>query len=420
MKIILCNKYFFLNGGTEKYLSDIMEKLTAEGHTPVPFSVRYAGSWESPYSPYFLPAPGRPDQAHLKDIRLTPSNILRFLDRSIYSFEAQHCLNRLLNGTGGADIAYVLNIYNYMSPSILTTFRKRSIPVVMQIGDYNLLCPRYDLLRNGRPCTLCAEGTYHHGLRYRCVKNHFLASSARIIAMYVYKWLRIYDSVQAFIVPCTFMRDKLIEGGFPEHRIHLLRYPVVERQGFQQTGKGNYLLYFGRISYEKGLDTLIEAFQLLQPSVDLVIAGRSYDGEQERLLELINPEHRGRIHFPGFKKEDELAGLISGAIMSIVPSRWYDNAPISIYESLLHGTPVVASRIGGIPEQIVDGVTGRLFSPGSSGELAEALRWMLNDRNRLDAMGKAGRKYVTGELSIDSHIQKLTALFDAIIKAWKK
>ncbi len=414
MRIMLCNKYFFLNGGTEKYISELLPQLSLMGHTPVPFSVRYAGSWESPYVKYFLPPPGEADQARFHTIRLSPTNWIRHLDRSIYSVEARRCLSRFLDELGGVDIAYLLNIYNYMSPSIIHTFRKRRIPVALQLGDYHLLCPAYLFLRDGRPCTLCQGGDYRHGLRYRCVKNSYPASVVRVMSMYAQRWLGLFHLVDAFIVPCRFMQSKLEEAGFPADRIHLLRYPVSIPQGMQEGVRRDYILYFGRISYEKGLDTLVRAYQQISPEVDLILIGRDYDGEKERLETLILPEYRGRIHFPGFKEGDELSRWISEALFTVVPSRWYDNAPISIYESFCHETPVIASNLGGIPEQVEERVTGRLFSPDSEDELKEALRWMLSDRERLRKMGRAGKDFVASQCGQEEHATRLLEIFERL------
>jgi glycosyltransferase involved in cell wall biosynthesis len=452
MRIVFCNKYFFLNGGVEKYLRDVMNYLSLRGHTTIPFSVRYAGTWPSPYQNYFLAPPGDPEQALWANIRFSPANILRFLDRSTYSFEARIKLSRLLKAVHGADIAYILNIYNYMSPSILHTLKRHRIPVVMQIGDYNLLCPSYSLLRNGKPCTLCVRGQYYHGLQYRCVKNNLAASAVRVAAMYLQRLLGLYDLVDAFVVPCEFMRTKLIEGGFSEEQLYLLPYPVERRQRKRRkpedrSGEGrregekrsegriqvlqypiertsepdkswhkkNYIVSFGRLSYEKGLDTLICAFQKLNPPVDLYIIGRSYDGEEERLKGLIEPHAQNRIHFLGFQSGQTLMQWISEALFSVVPSRWYDNAPISVYESFLNGTPVLASRIGGIPEQIQEGVTGRLFEPNDCDDLAQKMAGMLSDREKLIQMGIAGQAYVKERLLIKDQMDSLMKLFETVI-----
>lgn len=414
MNIVLCNKYFFLNGGTEKYLKVLLHYLPAHGHRALPFSVRYAGSWESPYADYFLDPPADPSQTHLSKIRVTPRNLLRFLSRCIYSRAAQRALGRLLDRVGRVDIGYVLNIYNYMSPSIIDTFFLRSIPVVMQIGDYNLVCPSYTLLRDNRPCSLCIGGAYYHGVLHRCVKKNMPASIVRVIAMYIHRWMRIYDRVAAFIVPCRFMKEILVRGGFPDSKIHVLPYPLAKEDLPPRMPKQNYILYFGRLSPEKGIDTLIEAYQRCAPQPDLVIAGRSYDNEEERLRKAVQPSFRDRVRFVGFKEGEELSELIGKALFSVVPSRWYDNAPISVYESLAHYTPVVGAAIGGIPEQIDDKVTGRLFRPDNVQELADVIVWMLADRGRLLAMADAGRAFVERHLAVDRHIRDLTALFSEL------
>lgn len=414
MKIILCNKYFFLNGGTEKYLRELMQRLAATGHDPVPFSVGYAGSWPSPYSRFFLPPPGPAEQIYYRDIRLTPASMLRYIGRSIYSVEARVRLARLLRQTGGVDIAYLLNIYNYMSPSIIHSFRRRGIPVVMRLGDYNLLCPSYLFLRSAKPCRLCLRGAYWNGVRYRCVKGSLAASVLRVLAMYAHRALKIYAHVDAFVVPCDFMREQLIEGGFSEDRIHVIRSPAMSETRAAPGHGRRHILYFGRISPEKGLDTLIEAWQGLTQAPELILAGRSYDGEQERLERLIAPENRSRIRFPGFQNPPELGRLIDEALLSVVPSRWFDNAPLSVHESFMHATPVIAARIGGIPEQVQDNVTGMLFKPDSVEGLRAALNAMLSDRARLERMGSAARDYVGRECGMEQHAGRLLELFERV------
>ncbi|MCG6533148.1 MAG: glycosyltransferase family 4 protein [Syntrophales bacterium LBB04] len=457
MQIIFCNKYFFLNGGVERYLYNVMNYLSARGHKAIPFSVRYTGTWPSPYQDYFLEPPGDPGQAHLGNIRFTPANLLRFLDRSTYSFEARIKLSRLLKAVHGADIAFILNIYNYMSPSIIHTFKRHRIPVIMQMGDYNLLCANYSLLRNGKPCTLCVRGQYYHGFQYRCVKNNLAASAVRVAAMYLHRLLGIYKLVDALVVPCEFMKTKLMEGGFSEGKLHLLPYPVERRQANRRgeedrEGEGrregekksennahalpypmerkqepdkvwhkkNYIVYFGRISYEKGLDTLIGAFQRLNPAIDLYIIGRSYDGEEERLRGLIEPHVQDRIHFLGFQSGVTLTQWIGEALFSVVPSRWYDNAPLSIDESFLYGTPVLASRIGGISEQVQEGVTGKLFEPDSIADLVQKMDEMLSSRDRLVQMGIAGQTYVKETLLIKGQMDSLMHLFETVSADYKR
>lgn len=411
MRVVICNKYFFLNGGTERYMRNVMGQLTARGHDVVPFSVAYANSWHSPYSPYFLPPPGPADAIYLKDLRPGFKSTLTHLGRAIYSPAARRSLSRLLDAVDGADAAYVLNIYNYMSPSILDTFKKRGIRVIMRLGDYNLLCANYKLLRQGQPCTLCVGGAYHHGLRHRCVHGSLPASVVRVTAMYVQRLLGVYDAVHTFVAPCTFMRDRLVEGGISPNRIAILRQPADPGLvAAPDTPKTQSILFFGRITEEKGLDVLLQAYQRSGVDADLHIVGRSYDGCLNRLRRLISHDHAGRIHLHEFMTAQELSPMISQALLCVVPSRYHDNAPQSVMESYLHATPVLGAAMGGIPEEIIPGRTGELFTSGDVEDLAAKLKTLLADPERLVALGREARRFALEERSFARHIEALVPL----------
>ncbi|MBF0480991.1 MAG: glycosyltransferase [Desulfovibrionaceae bacterium] len=414
MRLLLANKYFFPNGGTEIYLRILLDELPKLGHECVPFAVAYQGDWPSPYAKYFLPSPAGPGAPRLEQMRLTPGRMLALLDRSIYSLAAQKCLRRLLDETGPVDAALVINIYNYMSPSILPVLTRRGAPIAMLVGDYNLMCPSYQFLRDNKPCFLCQKGAYANGLRYRCVKGSLAASAVRVVSMYVQRLLGLWNLVDLFLTPCAFMRERLAEAGIPEKKLRLVRYPVRAVVRDTPEPKGNYLLSFGRISAEKGLDVLIDAYQMAAPDADLVVLGRDYDGELGRLKARIRPEFASRIRFPGFASGDELSRIISGAQLTVVPSRWHDNAPLSVYESMLHGTPVAGAAMGGIPEQIRDGVDGALFAPESASDLAGTLTRLLADRERLAAMGRAGRERVLAQNDPAAHAAALADILASL------
>lgn len=415
MRVIVCNKYFFLNGGTERYMRNVMGRLEASGHEAVPFSVAYAKSWESPYSGYFLPPPGNPDEIYLNQIRLRPANAASFFGRAIYSFEARRAAGRLLDALGGADAAYLLNIYNFMSPSILDTFKARGIRSVVRLGDYNLLCANYKLFRDGRPCELCVGGNHLHGLAHRCVHGSLAASAVRIAALFVQRLLGVWRSVYAFVAPCRFMRGMLVRGGIPADKVAILRQPAEPALVFQTAPPGPpVILYFGRLSDEKGLDVLVKAYQEANPGPDLMLVGRSYNGCRERLRALVRPDFTSRIHFKDFTPAEELSPIIAGACLSVAPSIWYDNAPQSVLESYLHATPVLGARIGGIPDEILPGRTGDTFLPGSVADLARALRTLTDDKDALERMGRQAREYALKERSFEAHMARLLPLLQGL------
>jgi glycosyltransferase involved in cell wall biosynthesis len=417
MRVVLCNKYFFLNGGTERYFRNCLDRMPSHGIEAVPYSVAYANSWESPYARFFLPPPGRPEETHYHLLRPTPRTLLRLAGRAVYSLEAQACLARLLDHLGSADIGYVLSVYNYMSASIVRVFKRRGIPVVVRFGDYNALCANYSLLRDGKPCELCVRGNYLHGIRHRCVKGKLSTTLLRTLGLYVQRGLRLFLDADAVVAPCGFMRDRLVEGGFAPQRIHVVRQPATAIADITPRPKGNYILYFGRVSPEKGLDTLIAAYQKYKPDVELRIVGRTYGSYGEQLRELAARECADRIRFIDFLAGEELAECVSGALLSIMPSRCYDNAPLALYESYALGVPVLAAAIGGIPEQVLPGRTGELFAPDSVDDLGNRLSAMLADPARLAWMGAEAREFARNELSMDSHLKTLEGLFSGLILA---
>ena len=417
MKIVACNKYFFLNGGTERYLATCLEELPRRGHTIAPFSVAYERNWPSPYAAYFMPPPGDPTQTHYRQIRLTPASFWSYAERSLYSFTANRALGRLLDALGGADIGYVLNVYNYMSPSVMRVFRARGIPAVVRFGDYNALCASYSFLRQGRPCLECGRGNFLRGLLHRCVKGSFAASALRAASMYLHRFLRLYENADAVVAPCAFMRARLIDGGFDAARIHVVPQPALPLPPLppgEETPTGNYILYFGRLSPEKGLDTLVRAYLALDPAEDLILAGASFDGCGEALAALVPPDKRDKVRFPGFQEGQALARLAAGARLTVVPSRWYDNAPLAVLESALAGVPVLGAAIGGIPELIEPGVTGELFAPDDAADLAAKLGTMLADRPGLARMGRAAREMAGQRFGLERHFDALTALFEEL------
>ncbi|WP_448383673.1 glycosyltransferase family 4 protein [Desulfosoma sp.] len=420
MTILMANKFFFVNGGTDRYFFHMMHHIEQRGHRAVPFSVRHSISRPSPWLPYFLPPPGEPEHTHYAHFRLSTANIIRLADRAFYSIEARWRLRRLLKACGRVDIAYILNIYNYMSPSIIHTFVKHGIPIVMRIGDYHLQCANYLFLRNGQPCVLCAQGQYYHALRYRCVKRNATLTWIRVFSMYLHRFLGLYRHVKAFVVPCRFMKSMVQVGGIPEEKIVVIPSPIDVSSAEPIVPKKcawEYILYFGRISHEKGLDTLIDAYQQLDGDhiPHLVLLGRDYDGETQRLQRRIQKGFEEKIHFLGFIEAPELHRWIKGSLFTVVPSRWYDNAPMSVYESYAMQRPVVCAAMGGLAEQVEDGRTGRLFQANSTDDLAAALRWMLSDRERLTKMGRRGHAKVLEENSTEKHINALFTLFESLV-----
>lgn len=369
----------------------------------------------SEYAHYFVRPPLGPNDHHLKDMKITPLGALRLLGRAVYSTEARRKAAELIRDTR-PDVAYLHNLYSYLSPSPIDACRQAGLPIVLRIPDFYLVCAELHLLRDGRPCRECVGRGPFRALQYRCLKGSLAATGARVVSMCVHNWLGIYRKVDLFITPSAFMRDTLAEAGYDAQRIlHLPSFyggAVTEESDRQEQ---DYILYFGRIAVEKGLDTLLEAFAQLETDVRLVLAGADTDGLTAKLeAQARDLGIAHRTEFVGLKGREELDELIRCCLLTVVPSRWYDNCPMSVLESFAHGKPVVGARIGGIPEQITPDC-GLLFEPNDPADLAAALQRLLGDGQLRREMGRACRKRLQTYYSPQAHCERLLAIFEDLL-----
>jgi len=349
-------------------------------------------------------------------MKLSPLAMLKLLGRATYSFETRRKALRLIDAAK-PDIAYIHNIYNYMSPSVIHACRRRRLPIVMRIPDYNLMCAELHFLRDGQVCTECLEGGYKQALRHRCLKGSLAATAARVASMYVHQWLRIYDNVDLFITPSAFMREMLIRAGYDADRIvHLRSFYPGQVKTDENVPEDDYVLYFGRVAPEKGIDTLIRAMGTIETEVRLIVAGADVDGTQAKLERLTEELKLDNVQFVGFQGRQGLAELIERCLFAVVPSRWYDNCPMAILESFAHNKPVVASNIGGIPEQITDGC-GLLSEPDDPDDLAKQIQLLLDGPELRRQMGRAAGERVAKEYSPQLHCDRLLGLFQDLTEA---
>ena len=415
MNILVANNRFFVSGGPERYLFTLIDLLEKNGHSAIPFSNAYRQNNPSPYAAHFLPPPVDADAVYYRQFRLAPWKKLQLFSRSVYYPEAYRRVAAIIVDRH-IDLAYLLAIANYISPSIISACKARRIPVVMRLSDFNLLCPAYLFLREERPCEECL----HHGLQraivHRCLQSSVQVSLARVVAMTLHRLMRVYDQVDAFITPSRFLMAKMVQGGFPAERLHYVPSPVKALPASPE-GPGEYILYFGRITPEKGLETLLLGFEHLSrqhPAARLLIAGAPTP-ELERLEHILEERQVSNVEFVGFQEGEQLAMLIDGARFSVCPSIWYENSPMTVYESLAHARPVIVSNLGSLPEQVEDGTDGLLFEPGNHEQLADKMAVLWQDPSLASRMGKAGRDRIQRLFSPEAHYRSLLAVFDQIL-----
>lgn len=368
MKILMANKFFYIKGGSETYYFALKRLLEANGHEVIDFSMQNEKNLESPYAEYFVS-----DVDYNGNMSIAKK--LKAAMNIIYSNEAKKKFEKLVIATK-PDVVHLHIFQHQLSPSILDVCKKYNLPVVYTAHDLKMLCLNYIMMSNGHICENCKGGHYINCLKQKCVKNSAAKSFINVCEGYLHKWRKSYDAIDRIITPSEFYRNKFIEFGIDDKRVvHLPNFldrekPVV---GVRED-KEQYFLYFGRLSGEKGIRTLVEAFAKYcndkASDTQLYIVGTGPC--EEEIRNQIDKLDTGRIKMLGFMKGQELIDVVGNARAVILPSEWYENGPYSAIEALQCGRPVIGSELGGIPE-LVDG-NGIIFTHGDSDELVSALR----------------------------------------------
>ncbi|MGB5559821.1 MAG: glycosyltransferase family 4 protein [Paracoccaceae bacterium] len=356
MRILQISHNHHVVGGSDRVFFETSALLEQAGHEVIPFCLSSPNDQPSPWSAYF------PKGADTANPRITDTA------RYFYNLDARKRLAALLDATGPIDVAHLHIYHGKLTPAILPVLKAQGIPVVQTLHEYKLACPVYTMQRGGTNCDACVGGSILNSIRHRCKDGSVLKSTIMAAEMAVSRMLGDVRLIDRFICVSAFQRDVMIRAGIPPHKLVTLHNFVATAASAPLLGHDDYLLYFGRIETLKGLPTLLAA--VAGTGHRLLIAG---DGSWtphlvDRIREMPN------VSYLGFQSGPDLATLIGRAKAVVVPSEWYENCPMSVLEAKAAGRPVVAARIGGIPELVRDNVDGFLFQPGDADDLRNCLQ----------------------------------------------
>ncbi len=421
MKILIANYRYFVSSGPERYMFNLMNMLTAMGHTPMPFSIHYSGNVATPYAKYFVEPLGCRDEVYFDQHRRSPRALLPTLSRLWYSREVESAIARMAEETR-PDVAYVLCYLRKLSPSLLVGLKKKNIPIAARLPDYAMLCPELHCLKDLVPCTLCVKGSLFHSVRHRCVKRSYTISILNALTTWYHRSRGFFDFIDIFVTTNPFMREMMLRAGYGEERLCCIP-TFTDLEAFRPPGppsRSRYIVYVGRIDRPKGLHVLIKAFALLQElgaaDVILKVVGSGHDahyvGEVKDLVREDGLEDV--VEFLGDVEAGAIPGLLGNALFSVVPSVWYENLPNSLLESLASGTPVIASNIGSLGSAVTDGVDALLFRPGDPADLAAKMLRLLEDEALRETLSRNGSETAIRQYSPQAHMAKLVALFEAL------
>lgn len=316
------------------------------------------------------------------------------------------------------DIAHVRNIYHHLSPSILWELKARGVKVLYHLNDLKLICPAYNMVAHGAACELCQGGRFGHVVTSGCYEPK---ASAAVLAMeaYVHRWLGTYERcIHSFLAPSEFVKGQLAKNGFDLAKISVLpHFQELPAAPVQPPTPDAPVLYFGRLSKEKGVHDLLRAMAGL-PQLRLQIAG---DGPERSNLQLLAAELRLRnVQFLGHQQQVELQRLISAAQFTIFPSRAYETMGKAILESYACGRAVVASDLGSRREFVHEGKTGLLFPAGDVQKLRSAMSFLAERPALAAELGESGRKLVEAQHSPESHYAAMMRLYEQMSRSTEK
>jgi len=375
MKILMAHGTWYQTGGDWSYLQSLQSLYSERGDEILPFSMEDVRNAPTEFSKYFVSNINYKD-AHEKSSLIDVKNVVM---RAIYSTEAVNKLSWLLD-ENLIDVAQLNSIHNIQTLSIIPLLKERGIPVVWRVLDYKIICPNRTFLSDGRVCTKCLAGNYFWSTVKMCKKKSLTASLVSTLDAYFNKYKKYYDLVDVFLLQSDFSREIFLKAGFPNHKLKVIANPYSATHGLtlpeKDESREEYILYFGRLSSEKGVHTLIDAMKYLGNETLFVIG----DGPEEKSLkDKAASMPSAKIKFLGSVWGDELNNIIKYAKLTVVPSEWYEVSPYVILQSFDFGIPVVGANIGGIPDLIVEGHTGKLFESGNSLDLARSVTYVIND-----------------------------------------
>jgi glycosyltransferase involved in cell wall biosynthesis len=367
MKILLAHNFYQQPGGEDVVFEQERRLLERNGHTVVTYE-RSNHELES------------------------PSGLAQFalLKNTISSKSSNAKVKEILHSEK-PDLVHVYNTFLMISPSIYSACRDLGVPVVQTLQNYRLMCPGAYLFRDGKVCEECIDHSLWRGIRHGCYRDSRAQTAAVALMLAWHRQMNTYhELVDCAVAATEFSRGKFVAAGFDANKI-VVKPNFMSVDPGQREEIGNYAVFTGRLSQEKGVGTILEAWERLPSKYPLKILG---DGPLRVCLEAQTAE-RGlsdSITFCGRLPRNESIAIVKGARFQITPSLWYEGFPMVIVEAFACGVPVIGSRLGSIEEVVIDGRTGLHFTPGDSSDLAEKVQWAWNHPSELVLMGRLARR----------------------------
>lgn len=397
LRILNVSQNYHVLGGMDVAMFRLEAILREHGHHVVPFAAADPANRPSEYARYFPAAPPTSDTG-AKDLL-----------RTLYSPAARRAIGRVLDEQD-IELVHLHSYFKRLTPAILPEIRRRNIPIVQTMHEYRAVCPISLLFRDGRVCTDCHDRRYAQVVRHRCAGGSLGRSAWNMAEMRMSDLMGHKRDIARYLSISDYQRDRLVEMGMAPDRIETIHHPVTLPHAPREDIPRDGVLFVGRLERYKGIFPLVEAARRL-PAIRFVFAGDGPDGDAVRAsaADLANVEWRGNLDGPS------LAQARDAAMCAVVPSLGPEPFGLTSIEALAHGTPVIASGIGGLAETVRDGIDGFHVPPGDPIALADAILRMADAPDMTRRMGAAGRARAADDFSPERYYQRTMAVYRQVL-----
>lgn len=381
MKVIMCHNFYKLAGGEDQVFRDECWLLEKHGHVVI--------------------------QLVANNDEISALSRMELIKKTFWNSETYRNVRELIQ-SHSPDVVHCANTFPLISPSLYFAAAAERVPVVQTLHNFRLFCPSGYLLRNNLPCESCLGKQFAFpAVIYKCYRDSRLATAVSA-AMHSYHRIRgtWHEKVGQYIALTEFSKQKFIQAGLPADRISVKPNFVHPDPGFSDQ-KEDYAIFVGRLSSEKGVQVLLDAWETLAARIPLKIVGDGpmADFISDRISRLPNVQWLGQQPF------ENVLHLIRSAKMLVFPSIWYETFGRAIIEAKAAGTPVIASNLGAMAELNMDRETGLLFEPGNSNDLVAKVELLIRDHELRERIGRQGREQFDRQFTAERNIRDLLHVY---------